>query len=368
MLQRRKVQSRTLALGCTVVAAAFVAYKAHRSGYFVAAQKSCTNITTTVTRWLGILSTSSELLYLLSSDLLNFLQTDADEVPQSFKQILKLLQATETQTTISSTSSSLFQGLFAGAGKHFGPSFAQSSIDQSIGPSVWEQMLNALLSSKGQTLVSVAVGSATRNAVEAFFKSCQAYTSTSISFTPQDALDLVASPQGERLLTLLVTNSLRTLVHAYVESSDGYNCYNDLFEALSKTSHKEAVAELITRSTEVFCKELSKACFGNPQAAGEVGATRMVDSTSIHDHSGDNQVWLRPVVQLAGAPEVRSLALDCVRTGSTQATKEAALILGRGFSSAFHSSLSLPASNVYVVVSVVFTLAMYLSCSHSIIS
>ncbi len=212
-----------------------------------------------LTRWLGLLSNCSnaasslaESAALVSSDLRTFLTSDATELPQSLRQLNRLLQAPELQDTVTIVSASVVRGVAS-----VGPAPGQD------GRSALDTLIEAVLSERGRGLVGMAVGIATRNATstvcELMERRLQAAASQpggSGSLSARDILELLTSEHGEQLLTLLLTKSIRTAVTSYVDATTGYNLYDDMLSSIAKQENRDALTDVLTRLTACFCKEL----------------------------------------------------------------------------------------------------------------
>ena len=369
-------QDKRIVWACCGVTAAVVAYKAYNSQCVRNARKQVQVASKSMADCAQALSSASDTVALITSDLRSFLSSNTDTVPQSLRQLNKLLQTPELHDTLQATVSSMVRGL----------SDATSS-GSSDGPSSLDVILEAILSDRGRSLVGMAVGIASKNATTAFCDFLQASTlSTAGDQAPasmmSEALTLLTSDKGERVLSLLVTKSVKSAVSTYVDSTAGYNMYEDIFSSLRRQEHRDAVTEIMSRMVGVFCKEV---CVGWVKARSMAAASssrdtpisgvqlssssqqrisestssgqqaeRSSSSSSVDLSRGDGvrvlldahpkptsrsqllastapklnslhglrqQQWVYQVVQLAKEREVRSLALDCVASATREATR-----------------------------------------------
>ena len=355
-------QDKRIVWACCGVTAAVVAYKAYNSESVRNARKQVQDASKSMADCAQALSSASDTVALITSDLRSFLSSNTDTVPQSLRQLNKLLQTPELHDTLQATVSSMVRGL----------SDATSS-GSSDGPSSLDVILEAILSDRGRSLVGMAVGIVSKNGTTAFCDFLQASTlSTAGDQAPasmmSEALTLLASDKGERVLSLLVTKSVKSAVSTYVDSTAGVNMYEDIFSSLRPQEHRDAVTEIMSRIVGVFCKEVcmearSMAAAGSSRDTPISGAQlsssscqqaeRSSSSISVELSRGDGarvvldaypeptsrsqllastapklnglhgsqQQWVYQVVQLVKEREVRSLALDCVASATREATR-----------------------------------------------
>lgn len=220
-------------------------------------QGTISRLRNTFTNYSAAAATVSETVALVSNDLRTFLASDATELPQSLRQLNKLLQSPEVQETVATVTSSVVRGAgVATSGALGGAAGAATS------PPLVDTVIEAVLSERGRGLVGMAVGVATRNATTAVCEFLERRMDAATAgasgsgFGLKEVLDLLSSDQGERLLTLLLTKSIRTTVSSYVESTTGYNFYNDMLASIVNQDNRDALTDLLSRVTASFCREL----------------------------------------------------------------------------------------------------------------
>ncbi|PNH03222.1 Protein PHLOEM PROTEIN 2-LIKE A10 [Tetrabaena socialis] len=218
---------------------------------------------TTLSNYTDAASCLAETAALVSTDLRAFLASDSGELPQSLRQLNKLLQSSELQATVATVTASVVRGASSALAAP-GPSGSGSPSRPLV-----DTLIEAVLSERGQGLVGMAVGVATRNASTAvceFLERRLAAASAASSgseggggggvASARDVLALLSSEPGEKLLTLLLTKSIRAAVTSYVESTTGYNVYDDMLSSISRPEHRDALTEVLSRVTASFCREL----------------------------------------------------------------------------------------------------------------
>eukprot|EP00198_Chlamydomonas_reinhardtii_P000754 XP_001690089.1 predicted protein [Chlamydomonas reinhardtii] len=249
-----------------------------------------------LTNYSNAASTLAETASLVSTDLRSFLTSDSSEVPQSLRQLNKLLQSAEIQETVTTVTSSVVKGvsraLPAGLGSAAG----------SEGPPLVDTIIEAVLSERGRGLVGMAVGVATRNATHAVCEfmerrmeaAASAASANGGSVGIKEVLDVLTSEHGEKLLTLLLTKSIRTAVTSYVDATTGYNLYDDMLASIAKQEHRDALTDVLSRLTASFCKEVvisyrRATAAAAAQGAGGTGTSGMPGNAPAGKHHQQHQ-------------------------------------------------------------------------------
>ncbi|KAG2444810.1 hypothetical protein HXX76_001552 [Chlamydomonas incerta] len=244
-----------------------------------------------LTNYSNAASTLAETASLVSTDLRSFLTSDSSEVPQSLRQLNKLLQSAELQETVTTVTSSVVKGvsraLPAGLGSAAG----------SDGPPLVDTIIEAVLSERGRGLVGMAVGVATRNATQAVCEfmerrmeaAASAAAANGGSVGIKEVLDVLTSEHGEKLLTLLLTKSIRTAVTSYVDATTGYNLYDDMLASMVKQEHRDALTDVLSRLTASFCKEVVISYRRATAAAAAQGAGAGASSAPAGKHHQQHQ-------------------------------------------------------------------------------
>lgn len=257
---------KTVVLGAAGVAlAAYLAYRASQPAGQERQQSSASASTsspapaglvarlrTTLSNYAQAVAASSSACATLASDLHAFLTSDVDEVPRSLRQLAKLVQSEEVQSSLRTCTNTVVQG-------------ATSALPStSGGPSALDSILEAVLSERGRSLVGLAVGVATKNATSTLCEFMQRMQEQqqqqrSTASSLDMAVQVLSSENGEKLLSLLITRSIRTTISAYVDATSGYNMYDDMVHSITKQEHRDAVTEVMTRVTAAFCREVATA-------------------------------------------------------------------------------------------------------------
>eukprot|EP00798_Chlamydomonas_sp_ICE-L_P004940 gene4940-34711_t len=242
----RKHQRHILST-CAAVAVGYGAYKAYHSETAQLLRK----FHAALANYTEAMAKASCATNLLASDLHAYLASNDSEIPQSLKQVCRLVQSNELQDSLSETVSNVVRSIAASSG----------AASPSSEPSLTDKLLEAVFSSRGHSLLGMAIGVATKNATGTFceFLERQQNAAPNPELTPTSILNLLASENGEKVMSCLITNSIQTAVHSYVDAYQGYNMYEDMVVSISKSSARDAVTDILTRVTACFCREVATA-------------------------------------------------------------------------------------------------------------
>ncbi|KAL6756590.1 hypothetical protein V8C86DRAFT_3136455 [Haematococcus lacustris] len=253
---------RPIAASAGGLAVAYLAYRAYHSE----SAKQAAKLRSTLVDCASAISALSSSAALVACDIQAFLASDSSELPPSLRQLNALLQSKDVQESVAATAASVARGV----------SQAVASQPPSGEPATLDKLLDAILSERGQSLIGMAVGLATKNATQTFCSFLERMQQQQPSSDPNSAswqdeqgppqagamstaLALLASDQGERIISLLITKSIKTAVSTYVDATLGYNVYDDMMASIAKQEHREAVSDIMGRVTAAFCKEVVSA-------------------------------------------------------------------------------------------------------------
>ncbi|KAJ9530922.1 hypothetical protein QJQ45_028784 [Haematococcus lacustris] len=267
---------RPIAASAGGLAVAYLAYRAYHSE----SAKQAAKLRSTLVDCASAISALSSSAALVACDIQAFLASDSSELPPSLRQLNALLQSKDVQESVAATAASVARGV----------SQAVASQPPSGEPAALDKLLDAILSERGQSLIGMAVGLATKNATQTFCSFLERMQQQQPSSDPNSAswqdeqgppqagamstaLALLASDQGERIISLLITKSIKTAVSTYVDATLGYNVYDDMMASIAKQEHREAVSDIMGRVTAAFCKEVVSAYRRSTRSRPPSGST-----------------------------------------------------------------------------------------------
>ncbi|GIL48418.1 hypothetical protein Vafri_4571 [Volvox africanus] len=293
-------------------------------------------------------STLAETAALVSGDLQAFLASDSSELPQSLRQLNKLLQAPELQETVSTVTASVVRGVSKATG---GPWNTDA-------PPLLDTIIEAVLSERGRGLIGMAVGIAMRNSTTAvceFIERRMEAASSSgqaASLGMKEILDLLSSDQGEKILTMLLTQSIRTAVTSYVDATAGYNLYNDMLASLVKQEHRDALTDLLSRISASFCREAvlsyRRAATGGMAAGNFTSGSGTTPSSYAANHafsSKHTSVNAAATISANGLTCLQGSAAASSLSGSANAAATVGAVVDSGVESGRAATLPVVKSN-----------------------
>jgi hypothetical protein len=250
---RRDRLARYLLLGAGAAAAGYGAYRLYHSEAAASGRRQLAQLRTAVAAYADAFGTGADTLQLLLADLRSFLQSDRQQVPPSLRQLARLMQSPEVADTTSATIAALMRGVTASHAPAASPSNGHSgSGTNSIGDApatskppgdgkpALDRVLEALMSERGQGLVSVVVSLGARNLVTAYCDAQHRHEAEhaaalaasekgSASSAQPDItnrlLDFLSSPRGQQLAVMSVTAFVSSGMRVYLDQTLDLNFY-----------------------------------------------------------------------------------------------------------------------------------------------
>jgi len=234
-------------------------------------------------------------------DLDKFLHSEEDEIPPTLRQVAKLLQAPAVTSATAATVHALYNGLYTTSDHGHVNSKDLTTRSTTQKPAALDKILDAVLSERGHTLVSVAVSMAARNAVTAYCEaSNQQQHDASISnhkTSTDKILDFLGSISGQQLAVASMATLATEGVRVYMDRTLDINFYEDLFASMAKTEHLSAVKECVG----VFAKEAVSALLSSQVGDGNKGQDEEGSGLElIEQHHSNNGNWEEEITNKEG--------------------------------------------------------------------
>ncbi|KAJ4714688.1 protein PHLOEM PROTEIN 2-LIKE A10-like [Melia azedarach] len=288
------------------------------------------------------ISDSAETIGVVSRDLKVFLQSDSDQIPNSLKQISKIMNSKEFSESVVKVTEALTVGILRGHRFQ-----AKSDHGANNNSSFEDKVLDKLFTTAGTGFASVVVGSFARNLVMAFYSGgqpCQELHFNSTNSSGVDHLGLEKNSIPRWLNVLRSDEKCRELigdciqlfvsnaVAVYLDKTMDINTYDEFFAGLTNPKHEAkvrdvllavcngAIETLVKTSHQVLTSSNSSS--GSPYLAVDQGpvtrrrkfagqealSMQLKVRNSFHEvkHSG----WVGKVSSTLAVPSNRQLVLD----------------------------------------------------------
>ncbi|KAL5556761.1 hypothetical protein UlMin_038997 [Ulmus minor] len=194
------------------------------------------------------MSDSSELIGVVSRDLKEFLQSDADQIPNSLRQISKLARSDEFSSSLTRFTQALTLGILQG--------YQTEKKDESSNSSSFtDQVMDKLFTTAGSGFASVVVGSFARNLVMAFYSgdqsSGQPNTSSNTNHFDSEKnpipkwMNVVCSDKGRELIGDCIQLFVSTAVAVYLDKTMQVNTYDEILSGLTDPKHETKVRDIL---------------------------------------------------------------------------------------------------------------------------
>jgi hypothetical protein len=275
---------RYVLAGGLVALSAYVSYHAYRSNAYSRGKGYLTRLAHGISRYLEAFTTGGDIVKGLLHDIETFLGSSTDEIPQSLRQLSKLVLSEEFTAATERAVGSIYRGI-SGIAKIENEDGARNVN----GSNVVDKILDALLSDRGHSLVSVAFTMGTRNLVNAYMESsarlsgamvCGELTKSKVGEGEKDGpldklIAFFSSNRGQQLAVMSISAFASHGMQVYMDKSLEVNMYEDLFSSMSKPEHMRAVKECVA----VFARAAVSAYLGkNDQNASSSGANEQQQS------------------------------------------------------------------------------------------
>ncbi|CAF2073962.1 BnaCnng24930D [Brassica napus] len=201
------------------------AFRVYHSPSISHKKKQISKLFTLLLNLLEAASASAEAVSLITKDLTEFLRSDSDQIPNSLKQISKLANSDELNSSLIRFTQAVTVGLLRGY-----------RLDESES-GFTDRVMDKLFTKSGSGFASVIVGSFARNLVVALYSASSSGESK--------LLDAICSDDGRKLIGDCVQRFVSTAVSVYLDKTNNVNVFDDLFAGLTNPKHEHKVKQTI---------------------------------------------------------------------------------------------------------------------------
>ncbi|KAL6783871.1 hypothetical protein ACKKBG_A03825 [Auxenochlorella protothecoides x Auxenochlorella symbiontica] len=239
LLQRRR---RELLLAAGVAVIGYAGYRAYHSDTVAAWRRALGRLGSLLDSASDTVASGSDLTGCLVRDVRDYLGSEDDAaLPPRLRQLAALLQSPEVGAATSHTVAAIWAGVQDGS----------SSGKESMGPDLLDRILAAVMSEKGQSLVSLAVALGARNLAAGACEARRAAPGASpadpcAAPADPDALDRVlswlGSAGGQRAARRMLGTLAAAGVGVYCDRTLDINVFDQLLAALASRAEHMGVA------------------------------------------------------------------------------------------------------------------------------
>lgn len=207
-----------------LAASAYVSFRVYHSPSITQKRKRISKLFALLLNLIEAASDSAESVSVITKDLTQFLRSDSDQIPNSFKQISKIAKSDELNSSLIRFTQAITVGLLRG--------YRLDSGNDESGSGFTDRVMDMLFTKSGSGFASAIVGSFARNLVVGYYSSSVSGVSESPVFSK--LLDAICSDDGRKLIGDCVQRFVTTAVSVYLDKTVDVNVFDDLFAGLTK--------------------------------------------------------------------------------------------------------------------------------------
>lgn len=249
-------------------------------------------------------SDSADSIGIVSKDLKEFLQSNSDQLPNSFKQISKITSSDEFSESLARVTQAVTLGVLQGY---------RSESCGGGDSSFTDRVMDKLFSTAGSGFASVVVGSFARNLVMGFFYSDgQASAGGSMDQVPQ-WVNVVCSDKCREMIGDCIQMFVSTAVAVYLDKTMDINFCDEMLSSLTHPKHEAKVKEMVVSVCNGAVKTLvvtSHQVLKSPNTNEDLWQEELLKRRNSFDEKNDSGNWVSKVSSTLAVPSNRRFVLD----------------------------------------------------------
>ncbi|KAJ0235885.1 Protein PHLOEM PROTEIN 2-LIKE A10 [Hirschfeldia incana] len=260
-----------------------------------------------------LISESAETMTIVSRDLKDFLNSDSDQIPNSFRQIAKIANSKEFTDSLSRVSQAVTIGVTRG---YKSESFNDSEEKEGSSGGV----IDKVFSEAGTGFFSVVVGSFAKNLVLGF-RANEVVTRGDDSYeergTPPQWLSLLCDDKCRVLLAECIERFTSTAVAVYLDKTMDINAFDQIFEGMTNPNHQDSVKDVLVS----VCNGAIETVVRTSHEVFTSKSSAVVEEVEEEETNNNGSGWTDAISNTLAVPSNRRFMFDVTGRVTLETTR-----------------------------------------------